>query len=490
MIYQGLFNILDLYINESEVFYKSIDNFFQKSISNIKFNKKDLEDSLNNMEKSLTKTLLELGFSEEDIKNKFFDPSLNINSDEKNYLNSSFELYDKKISPLIYEAFLEKIIDYLVDSSVAPLILQLKSKGILPFEVIMEIQRLKNLLENDPEKTANLKKYINIRNKIIKKFSQNKCEIESLENIQDPQDKLQLIYMIYRIINFFNLERMFEFTKIKKYLKDNINEWLQSVPLVTLRNPDLYFCGLYLSKALHIEIDVEKVEKFLLETYSEIIDEFDAAIIEDTDQIYYFFKSIELINMNLSEKKLDQLIKADASFFEKHYLMNLETSQLVVILKLYNILGLIDKIDKQKINAIIEEIDRRITPEGILQYKDGIVSSEATYYVLFSSYMEDTLDKLKDHEILNSVVSRIYRNLEITDFCTDTNYDLVSEIFYSCECLKLFNCIESKEMIYHMAKYLFPNEILKNGLFNKNIDRVTTKFRHYKVNKSTGDTIF
>ena len=145
--------------------------------------------------------------------------------------------------------------------------------------------------------------------------------------------------------------------------------------------------------------------------------------------------------------------------------MNLETSQLVVILKIYNVLGLIDKIDKQKINSILEEIDRRITPEGIIQYRDGIVTSEATYYVLFSSYMRDTLNKLKDYDILDSIVSRIYRNLEIIDFCLDTNYDLVSEIFYSCESLKLFNCIESEEMIYHMAKYLFPEDILNNGIF-------------------------
>ncbi|MBY9007410.1 MAG: hypothetical protein KGD63_11700 [Candidatus Lokiarchaeota archaeon] len=489
MIYQGLFNILDLHIKESEAFYSNIDNFFQKVINNINFSRKDLDNSLDKVIKSLTNKLLELGFSQEEIENKFLDSSIYIRDDEKKSFNSLVDLYNIKISPIIYEIFLEKIVDYLVDSSEAPLILQLKSKGILHFEVIMELQRLKNLLEKNPEKIANLRKYIHIRDKIIHKFSQHKCEIESLENIQDPQDKLQLIYMIYRIIRFFNLERMFEFLKIKEYLKENIDEWLQSVPLVTLRNPDLYFCGLYLSKALNIEFDEEKVKNFLLETYSEIIDEFDAAIIEATDQIYYFFKSIELIDLNLSESKLETLIKADASFFEKHYLMNLETSQLVVILKLYNVLGLINKIDTQKINAIKEEIDRRITPEGINQFRDGIISSEATYYVLFSAYMDDKLNKLKDHDILESVVSRIYRNLEITDFCTDTNYDLVSEIFYSCECLKLFNCIESKEMIYHMAKYLFPDDILKNGFFNKNIDRATTKFRHYKVNKISGDTI-
>lgn len=490
MIYQGLFNLLNLYFNESDAFYSSIDNFFHKFIVNTKFSSDDVNISLEMIVEQITSQFVELGFSQEEIEDKFSDPFIKIRNNENISFYSSIELYNYKVSPIVYEIFLEKIVDYLVDTSVAPLILQLKSKGILPFEIIMELQRLKTLLVSNPDKMANLKKYIHIREKIIQKFSVSKCEIESLENIQDPQDKLQLLYMIYRIIDFFHLERLFEFSKIKEYLKNNIDEWLTSVPLVTLRNPDLYFCGLYLSKYLNIEIDEDKVKNFLLETYSEIIDEFDAAIIEATDQIYYFLKSIELINLNLSEQKLEQLIKADASFFEKHYLMNLETSQLVVILKIYHILGLINKIDSQKINSILEEIERRITPEGITQYRDGIISSEAIYYVLFSFYMEDTLNKLKDYDILDSIVSRIYRNLEIIDFCTDTNYDLVSEIFYSCESLKLFNCIENKEMMYHMAKYLFPEDLLKNGLFDKKIDRETTKFRHYKVNKISGDTIY
>lgn len=66
----------------------------------------------------------------------------------------------------------------------------------------------------------------------------------------------------------------------------------------------------------------------------------------------------------------------------------------------------------------------------------------------------------------------------------------MSEIFYSCESLKLFNCIETKEMIFHLARYLFPEGILENGLFKRGIDRKAAKFRHLKVNKLTGQTIY
>ena len=62
--------------------------------------------------------------------------------------------------------------------------------------------------------------------------------------------------------------------------------------------------------------------------------------------------------------------------------------------------------------TLTEEIERRISPEGIKQFREGFVSSEATYYVLFSHFMNNTLDKLKDYEILKNIVSRIYRNIE------------------------------------------------------------------------------
>lgn len=490
MIFQGLYNILDLYLNESETFYQNIDKYFKDNLENIPFDKDDLQETLNSILEEITHQFTELGFSKIEIDNKFSDPFLNIKWSEKDEINSIIDLYRYKIAPMVYEIILEKIVDYLVDSEVAHLMLNLKSNGLLPIEFIMELRKLKVLFENNYKKMENLKKYINIKDKIIEKFRDNKCEIERLEDIKDPGDKLQLVYMIYRIIKFFHLERLFDFSHMEIYLENNLDEWLTSIPLITLKNPDIYFCGLYLAINLRVEVDKEEVKRFLLELYNEFIDEFDAPIIEATDQIYYFYKAIRLIDLDLYEKEIENLMKADSSFFEKEYLMGLETSQLVVILKMYKLLGFYEKIDKSKINAILGEIKRRITPEGIVQYRDGIISSEATYYVLFNAYMLDDLEDLKKFKILDSVIERIYRNLEIIDFCRNTNFDLISEIFYSCESLKLFNCIETKEMIYHLARYLFPQNILENGLFSKEIDRKKAKFRHLKVNKLTGQTIY
>jgi len=100
--------------------------------------------------------------------------------------------------------------------------------------------------------------------------------------------------------------------------------------------------------------------------------------------------------------------------------------------------------------------------------------------------MDLFLQKLR----ISNIVSRIYRNLEFLDFSTDTNYDLVSELFYSIESLKLFNCIETKEMIIHLAKYLFPQEIVDAISISKENIREKAKFRHLKVNRITGETIY
>ena len=159
----------------------------------------------------------------------------------------------------------------------------------------------------------------------------------------------------------------------------------------------------------------------------------------------------------------------------------------VVITNTLNIFGLYHKIGNEKINAIIEEIKSRITSDGIKQFREGFVSSEATYCVLFFNYMSGHIEDLQNYYILDYIVDRIYRNLEILNFSQDTNYDLLSETFYSIESLTLFNCIETKQMILHLVKYLFPQEIVDKILKSDKIARTTTKFRHFKVNRITGE---
>jgi len=492
MIFQGLYNIFDLYFKEIDLFYNNIDHFFREKV-NIHF-----EDSLVNESnisqklKELTTYFIEIfddiGFEKSEIENEFMDPFLELQDKDNGKITSMIELYESKLAPLIYEIFLEKIVDYLVDVKVAPLVLKLKAEGFLTIEFIMELRNLKNIIERSSEKRENLRKYIQIQEKIIDKFQRNKLKIESLEDLQEPEFKLQLLYLLYRIIHFFHLQKTFDFSHIKLYLEENIDEWLIDVPLVTLKNPDIYFCGIYLAKNLNINLDEKKIVDFLLNLYEEATDRYESLIIEATDGAYYFIKSMELMNFSLDFEHKHKLIKSEPRFFESNYLKTLETSQLVVILKIYRQLG-ISKLERE-IKAILEEIELRIAPEGIKQFRDGFVSSEATYYVLFSYFMNNSLEKLKDYDLLSNIVSRIYRNLEFLDFSTDTNYDLVSELFYSIESLKLFNCIETKEMIIHLAKYLFPQEIVDAISISKENIREKAKFRHLKVNRITGETIY
>ncbi|MFW9998731.1 MAG: hypothetical protein ACFE9Q_05925 [Candidatus Hodarchaeota archaeon] len=492
MIYQGLFNILDLYFKEIDLFYNNIDQYFRDKIINFfeesLVNDSNINQKLEELTKFVIKLFVDIGFEEFEIEKEFLDPFLEIRNKDAEEITSILELYEKKLAPIIYEIFLEIIVDYLIDIKVATLMLKLKSEGFLTIEFIMELRNLKNLIERDPEKRENLKKYIQIQEKIIDKFQKNKEKIESLEDLQEPEFKLQILYLIYRIIHFFHLQKKFDFSHIKSYLEENLDEWLIDVPLVTLKNPDIYYCGIYLSNQLNTNLDNKKIKEFLLNLFKEAIERYESPLIEATDGAYYFVKSTELMKLWLTYEQINKIIKADAKFFESNYLKNLETSQLVVILKLYYHLG-VSRLE-QKIKAISEELELRITPDGIKQFRDGFVSSEATYYVLFCHYMNNSLEKLKDFDLLKVIVSRIYRNLELLDFSVDTNYDLLSELFYSIESLKLFNCIETKEMIKHLAKYLFPQEIFDTISSSKETIREKAKFRHLKVNKITGETIY
>ena len=497
MIYQGLFNILDLYFKEIDLYYNNIDQYFRDKINqslidnpttDSVLNESNINQKLEELTHFIIKLFGDIGFEQSYIEAKFLDPFLELRNNDFDDITSILALYEKKLAPIIYEIFLEIIVDYLIDTKVAPLMLKLKSEGFLAIEFIMELRNLKNLIERNPEKRDNLKKYVQIQEKIIEKFQKNKIKIEGLEDLQEPEFKLQMLYLIYRIIFFFNLQKRFDFSHIKSYLEENLDEWLIDVPLVTLKNPDIYYCGIYLSNQLNSDVDRKKIKDFLKDLYMEAIERYESPIIEATDGAYYFVKSTEMMKLWLNFEQVNNIIKADQKFFNSNYLKSLETSQLVVILKLFNHLGASRLEDK--IKAINDELDLRITPEGIKQYRDGFVSSEATYYVLFCHYMSNSLEKLRDFELLKNIVSRIYRNLELLDFSVDTNYDLVSELFYSLESLKLFNCIETKEMIMHLAKYLFPQQVYETILASKEAIRGKAKFRHLKVDRTTGETIY
>ena len=104
--------------------------------------------------------------------------------------------------------------------------------------------------------------------------------------------------------------------------------------------------------------------------------------------------------------------------------------------------------------------------------------------------MRNSLDKLHEYSLLESTISIIYRNLELLEVSEDTNFDLLSELLYAFEILKLFNCIETREMILKMAEYLFPPEVVEKVSARPELLKTHARFRHLKVNKITGETIY
>jgi len=491
MIFQGLLNISSLYLDNEDSLFNRLDQFFHEKMNFLAETDvlciNETDNSFPKLLEVIKINLLKMGFEEEELEYAFLDPFINLNRIEIDCLSSIHRIYDQKLAPIIYEIFLEKIVDYLVDiKNVTQFMLNLKSANFLSLEFIVELRNLKDLINKYPVKKEHLRKYLQIQDNLEKKLGINRSKIELLEDLPDPKEKLQLLYIIYRIISFFHLEKKFDFTHIKNYLVENMDEWLITIPLVTLRNPDIYYCGLYLADQLNIKLDKKKVKDFLLNLYEEGIDEFEAPLIQATDGVYYLLKSTQYMKLWLTNEQLNKLIETDPKFFDSSSLKNLETSQLVVILKIYSFIHA-RNID-ENIYAVLEELEQRITPEGIKQFRDGFVSSEATYYVVFCNYMRNSLDKLKEFGLLESIISRIYRNLELIEFSEDTNFDLISELLYSFENLKLFNCIETQEMILKMAKYLFPPEVVEKISSSSELNRIQARFRHLKVNRITGET--
>ncbi len=492
-MFQGLFNLLDFYLKEITLFYNKIDTYFREKIINILetriASKDDINKIISEISIKLKGELIALGFESEKFEAWLFRETSSYKKDLM--INDSLvSFYENWFLPVINEIFLELLLDHLAEINAKDISSNLKAKGLLPIEFILELQNFKSQLIKSSEHFQNFKKYIDVPNKIRKIFLENKQKIESLEDIQDLKSKLQLTYVVYRIIEMFHLQNNYDFSKIKEYIKNNSNEWLVSFPLISLKNPDPFFCAIFLSKSLNISIDLDSIKKFLFDIIDEACDEFESPLMEDTYKIYNIIKSLALLELKLSDEQLKKIIKTDAENFLPKNLMNLETSQLVIILKIFYMLGIAQKVDPQKIQAIINEIETRLSSDGIKLSRNGFISSEATYYVVFCGHMRSSLDKLKDYALLDQIISKIYRNIELINFSKDTNFDLLSELFYSFETLKLINCIESPDMIKNLIKYILPSDIVEKIMKSGNIFKENNKnFRHFKIDKITGSAI-
>lgn len=495
MILQGLFRILEMYFIGINEFYSNVDKYFLEKIRHFLGIRQEIAGDLRNSLKEITHFLIdefvELGLYRAKVQNRFYDKFLILEIEENDSINSINDLYEKRIAPLVYEIILEQIIFYLVDNRGSPIILCLKNKGLITLEFIYEIRNVKKLIDNSPDKLEKLRKYIRIRDKVIIKFCENKEKIENLEDLYDPQRKVQLFYLIYEIIDFFNIQNFFNFSNLKEFLADHFEDCMEKIPRISLKNPDLCYCALYLANELKINFNLEKIKNFLQELYKDLLNDFKVPIIEATNQIYFYLQSTSLVKLWLTNDQIKSIARLEPSIFESQCIENLETSQLANVLVLFIFLRFINSSNLDEMNNIKTEIKNRITPSGILQNRGGFYSSESTYYVILSYYLNNNIENLKtliSNDLLDNIISKIYRNLEILEFSKDMNMDLLSELFYSNECLRLINCINLKEFKLLLARYLFPKEIELKIQRNEVKHESIIGIRHLTVDKITGET--
>lgn len=496
MIYQGLFNILNIFFNDLDQFYGVVRDRFKIMVKDFCQQDEGKGESFpagfQETIEYFTAKLEQFGFKHDEVEKSF---TLEIMKYQECLTSDGFSRSEchEIILPIIYELFLEKIFNYIVDNNgTATAMVNFREKGLLPIEFMVKLNQLKTLFARSPVKFKRLQKYLSIKRKIINKFISGENGLKRLEAIYDPRDKLQFYYIIFRILEFFNLNYKINLKDVREFLKDNLDEWLATIPLVSLTNPDLYFCGIYLSQKLDAGIDLDYVKYYLLNLYDEYI-EFEAPIMEATIPIYYFIMASLMVDLKLSDEQLRELLKGDIRYFEPSNLKSMETSHLVMILRIFKMLGIYKNIEFKKRKLILDEIEKRMGDDGVRQYREGFICSEAIYHAIFNHYMHGTLNHVHSEKLLDVVISRIYRNLELISFSCEINFDLITEILYSCETLKLLNCVEEKQFVALIVKYLFPDEVINHIENKKNIDAYLkgekNKFRHVKICNITGEAL-
>ncbi len=492
MIYKGVLSILSLHFKQfTDLIYLKIVDYVKAKLN---LHKNELTKGFNDeLLISLKTDLSEFGLGPLEIditlyqlKKKFCDlleQFFEVNQ-------KLFDYYQKELEQTIYELILEKIADYIVNNDASKILLALNTKNIIPIELCASIHDLKQELLSEPEKYQNLKKFLSIKEFFMKKFLTNKINIESLESIQNDKDKLQIFYFIYRILEMFHLENFFVFDALKDYIKNKSDDWLKNLPLVSSKNPDLYFCGLFLASKLNIEIDNKKTNFFLNNLVTTSSEEFDSLLIQGTRRLYYLIKTAYLLGIKISLSSINKEIYSINHLIKVGTLIQYEPSRLVIIFKLYNLLqekyGI--NLDLRISDIIFEEIEKRTIPSGLKQYREGLITAEACYYGLFYFYASNDLNKLEGSSIFQSIVNILSKNLELINFNENISVDLLKELLYSLESLELINCFNLSTNSMLVYQYLFPIKFT-TILQKRKITLEDFKGKKYRIDKTTGSLL-
>jgi len=490
MLYQGLYRILSLYFTDDlEIFLNKADKFVQNLVvnhlSNNNLKENELKQTISLLINSISSQLKQY-FDTSPLEQKFQE--IKIKSDNSENLNTSQKIFINKIIPILNETILDEIIFYLGGINGSVIIETLEKSKVLSLDMIIKLNKLKDDLSNY-NKLENFQKYIRITESVCNKVCNNKIDIENLEDLHDLSLRVQINYLIYRIIDFFKLQNRFDFSHIKKFLKDNIDKWLIRTPVVTLTNPEIYYCGIYLANELEVDIDKKKVNDFLNTVAKSIVEETYTPLIEETDEVYYLLKAHDVMKKEVQPDMIQKLIKEEELFYDVDNLKLMETSKLAVILKIFSLLKIPDKLEIDHIETILKVIKERENSNGVKQYPNGVISSEATYYTFFTYYMRGLLKDLENTNYVGSIIEKIYTNLTFIEFSEDINFDLISELFYSCESLKLLNCVETKETLTQLSNFLFPEYVTEKIKNLNSIPKENIRFRYYRIEKITGHTI-
>ena len=110
MIFQGLLNISSLYLDNEDILFNRLDQFFHDKINEFtNTNNGETDNIISQFTKLLDfikSELVALGFERENLEYIFLDPFVNINLDDLTKNCTIHQIYDLKVAPILYEIFL------------------------------------------------------------------------------------------------------------------------------------------------------------------------------------------------------------------------------------------------------------------------------------------------------------------------------------------------------------------------------------------------
>ncbi|MHA1340083.1 MAG: hypothetical protein ACTSRZ_18180 [Promethearchaeota archaeon] len=445
---------------ESEIYAFLEEMILQKDISlkeEINYKSPEFRDILHVMVEQIGKGLELIGVPksnvEKDFKSeyKYFRTLTNL----KTYKDWLYKEFSESINLLLFD----EILDYFVDKN-ENIINKMLDLGLIENDI-------KDRLDIIEKQNPNLGKFLSIPVKIENKLKEiliDNTQFEQLvKNAEQEEEARNIIYFSYLLAEYFGFNNKLKFSSLVPFILERYEDWGKINENCTPDNPPELYKILYIANKMDLEANQDYCKRILREQILKLITQYSAPIFSAPYYVYSLVSIMKLLNLKLTAKFLDALIKKDNLSISIENLEKFKTEELCYIPEIYKSINLRTELTQEIISNINQVYQNRLK-DGLYSTDDSKLNVNVLSIYSGILYHLDTNQaaNLNLSKCLSFLINEISKILSILTPLNIEDYKISKKLIYLYFVIKSLDYLENAyepSVTDGFSKFLFSKTI-------------------------------